>query len=539
MKTGAGLLIECLESEGVEYIFGIPGEQTIPVMEQIRKSDITFVTVRHEQGAAFMADIYSRLSDKTGVCLSTLGPGATNLATGIGNATLDNSSVVAITSQRELSDHHKDTHQFIDTTQLFESITKQTQRVKEVKMIPEQVRKAFEVANTGISGAAHIEFPSNVSSDTADKSPINSTDDQDLADGVRSYHIKQTIDTIAQSDSPVVLSGHGSLSASNEISRLVSNLAVPVTTTFMGKGCISSRSEYFAGTIGYSRDDPGMNAIRDSDLVITIGYDYIEYHPENWAADKDIIHINQSKPEIDENYNTILNLLGNVSTILRQMNSHLSERKTEKNRRTKDVRGKYIKSVENGYRENSTPPFTPQQVVHAVRKALSDRDILISDVGSHKYWFSRRYPTYKSNTFIVSNGFASMGIALPGCISASLVTDRNVVAVSGDGGFMMNMQEIETAKRLGLSPTVIILDDEEYTAISMEQSNEYQELSGSTFDNPDFVKLAESFGINGHKVTQASKITNVIQNSLHSDSMSLVSIPIDPKESYRLESQSE
>lgn len=536
-KTGAKLLVECLESEGVKYIFGLPGEQTIPVMEELRKSSIQFITVRHEQGAAFMADIYSRVSGNTGVCIATLGPGATNLVTGIGNASLDHSSVVAITSQREVSDQHKHSHQFVDTNSVFEAVTKHTEEIKRVKTIPEQVRKAFEVAEREKQGATHLEFPADVSESTVDSNPLDSSENRVSPSGVQPQNIETALGIISNSDNPVILSGQGVISqnASSELASFAETSGIPVLTSFMGKGSISHRDDRFVGTIGFSTDDFGMKAMKEADTVVTIGYDYIEFHPENWniGEDKDIIHIDTSPPEIDEFYGVEMTLIGNIARILEQFNNNTSTMFEDEY--SEELREFYMNKLDEEYSESSKPPFKPQQIVSSVRSALEDDDIAIADVGSHKYWFSRRYPTYEPGSFLVSNGFASMGVAVPGCISASLYSDSNVVAVTGDGGFMMNMQEIETAKRIGVSPTIIVLDDGEYTAISMEQTNDYDELYGSSFENPNFVELAESFGVDGYRVTDSKQLTDTIEDAISSDRISIVSVPIDANESYKLD----
>lgn len=536
-REGAKVLVECLENEGVKYVFGLPGEQTIPVMEELRKSDIDFVTVRHEQGAAFMADVYSHVSGNVGVCIATLGPGATNLVTGIGNASLDHSSVVAITSQREVIDQHKHSHQFVDTNSVFEAVTKHTEQINRAETIPEQVRKAFEVASREKKGATHLEFPADVSKEKTDKEPLDISRNRVSPSGVQPTNIKAALKIVEQSENPVIISGQGVLSeeASQNLTRFAEQSGIPVVTTFMGKGSISNRSDRFVGTIGFSSDDHAMDAVKQADTVLTIGYDYIEYHPESWnvGEDKNIIHIDTSPPEIDEFYGVEMTLIGNVARILEQF---IYENDLDfKDEYSENLRKEYLSRMNDEYEENDNPPFTPQQIVRSVREALDDEDIAIADVGSHKYWFSRRYPTYKEGTFLVSNGFASMGVALPGCISASLSSNNNVVAVTGDGGFMMNMQEIETAKRIGVSPTIVVLDDCEYTAISMEQENDYGATYGSSFENPDFVKLAESFGVQGIRVNNASDMTESIQEGMGSEELTIVSIPVDPEESYKLE----
>lgn len=538
-NTGSKILVECLENEGVDYIFGIPGEQTTPVMEELRKSEIEFVTTRHEQGAAFMADIYSRVTGDTGVCLSTLGPGATNLLTGVGNASLDHSSVVALTSQRETSDKHKHSHQLVDTNSIFDAVTKLTDEVRNAESIPEQVRKSFEVAQREKRGATHLELPLDVTLETADVNPLESSKNRVSPSGVQKSNIDAALGIVKESDNPIVLAGQSVLSqnGSNRLEAFCESSGIPAVTTFMGKGSISARHDKSVGTIGFGADDYAMEAVKQADMVITIGYDYIEFHPENWniGEEKSIIHIDSTPPEIDRHYGVEMTLIGNISRILEQMNQ--SSEKYVQDSYAENLKNQFQEKMDSEYSENQEPPFTPQQTVKAIREALSDEDILISDVGSHKYWFSRRYPTYQPGSFLVSNGFASMGVAVPGSISASLCSENNVVAVTGDGGFMMNLQEIETAKRIGVAPTIIVLDDQEYTAISMEQNDDYGELYGSSFDNPKFKDLAESFGVEGYKVEEENELLDSLLDAVQSDSLSVVSVPIDPEESYKLEQQ--
>lgn len=538
-QTGAEILVKSLENEGVEYIFGIPGEQTTPVMEELRKSDIEFVTTRHEQGAAFMADVYSRLSGNVGVCIATLGPGATNLVTGIGNASLDHSSVVAITSQRETTDQHKHSHQFVDTTKIFEAVTKLTDKIQRPETIPEQIRKSFEVASREKRGATHLELPLDVSLEKSDVETLDVSKNSVSPSGVQPRNIQKALQIIDKSENPIIIAGQGANTneGSDKLTQFADKTGVPIVTTFMGKGSISDRSDRSVGTIGYSPDDYAMDAVKKSDMVLTVGYDYIEFHPDNWniGRDKEIVHIDTTPPEIDKDYAVEMTLIGNIPRILEQMNDNSTQ--FVKDEYSRNLKSTYNEKMKKEYAENSEPPFKPQQVVRSIRSVLSDDDVLISDVGSHKYWFSRRYETYDPKSFIVSNGFASMGVALPGSVSGSLVLDSNVVAVTGDGGFLMNSQEIETAKRIGVDPTIIVLDDQEYTAISMEQNHDYGIGYGSSFENPKFKDLAQSFNVEGFSVNNSNNMNEKIKSAVQSNSVSVVSIPIDSTESYELESK--
>lgn len=537
--TGAEVLVNSLENEGVEYIFGIPGEQTIPLMDVLRSSTIEFVVTRHEQGAAFMADVYSRISGNTGVCLATLGPGATNLVTGVGNASLDHSSVVALTSQRKTTDQHKHAHQFIDTNSIFEDITKFTDQVIRPETIPEQVRKAFAMASRERQGATHLALPRDVTTAETDATPLEISGGESSPNGVQTINVESAMDILSGGDQQVIIAGQGVLSqnASAELTRFAEQTGVPVVTTFMGKGGISSRHQKSVGTIGFSSDDYAIAPVEKADTVFTIGYDYIEFHPESWnlGREKEIVHIDVVEPEIDEHYDVDLTLIGNVRRILEQLNNKAY--RVADDAYAQRVGGRVDKQLQEEYVEHDTAPFTPQQTIKCLRQAVADDSIVLSDVGAHKYWMSRRYPAYEPNSFVVSNGFASMGVALPGALAADLCTDKDVVAVNGDGGFMMNLQELETAKRLGLDATIIVLDDTEYTAITMEQNNEYKSNYGSTFENPDIPALAESFGANGYEVTDASQMQSTIEEAVTTGGPSVVNVPIDEQESYKLEAQ--
>lgn len=536
-RNGAKILVESLENENVEYIFGIPGEQTIPIMEELRKSEIEFITTRHEQGAAFMADIYSRVSGNVGVCLATLGPGASNLVTGVGNASLDHSAVVALTSQRETEDQHKHSHQFINTNSMFDSVTKLTDHVRSADTIPEQVRKAFEVADRDKKGATHLELPLDKTLEMSDVEPIDCSGSKVQPSGVQASNIEKALSIVEKSERPVIMAGYGVISgnASQELRNFVDKTNIPVVTTFMGKGSISARSNMSVGTVGFGSNDYAMNAVKKSDLVLTVGYDYIEYHPESWniGADKDIVHIDTTPPEIDGHYNVEMDIVGDISRVLDQMTQHSQSYVDDSY--SSELKNHFQEKMNEEYRENDSSPFTPQQIISEIREVLSDEDILICDVGSHKYWFSRRYPTYEPESFIVSNGFASMAVSAPGSIAASLCSDNEVVSVSGDGGLLMNIQELETASRLDLDQTLIVLNDNEYTAISMEQEKDYDEKYGISFDNPDFVSLAESFGCDGYRVDDSDEIQETLKVAIESDNVSLIDIPIDPEEAYKLE----
>ena len=535
-STGAALLIECLEAEGVEYIFGLPGEQTVPIMDEMKDSPIEFITVRHEQGAAFMADVYGRLTGRPGVCLATLGPGATNLVTGVGNAWLDSSPLVALTSQRDQDEQHKHAHQFVDTTDVFDAVTKRTDRVKMARTIPEQVRKSFDIATREAPGATHLELPEDV---TLERAPARARPlhrDETPTSGARPDDIERILEELEAADHPVILAGNGVIRAdgSDQLLALAEQTGVPVLTTFMGKGAIDGGHDLHIGTIGFNEDDYSMCGLKRADTVLVAGMDYIEYHPQHWNPDgeKTLLHVAGTQPEIDAYYEIELGLVGDVARLLEQLAARAEPIPgTDYTSRLKE----FVERETSKHADDDAFPVKPQRLVGDLRETLAPEDILISDVGAHKYWLSRLYPAREPNTFIVSNGFASMGIALPGAIAAALtVEDQQVVAAAGDGGFLMNVQELETAVRLGVDMTVVVFDDEEYAAITMEQYERYGETFGSTFENPDITALAESFGATGRSVTATDQLQETLAAAVANDGVDVVDVPIDPTEARHL-----
>lgn len=533
--NAAELFVDCLEAEEVEYVFGLPGEQSIDVMDALSRSDIEFVVTRHEQGAAFMADVYGRLTGDAGVCLATLGPGATNLATGVTDANLDSAPLVAITSQRDREDIHKNAHQYIDVVSTFEQLTTWNESIQIPESVPEIVRKAFDRAETERSGATHIELPRDVGLEETDAEPLP-TNDSRHRNQPSVETLDEAVEKIEDADHPLIIAGNGVIrsGASEELRAFAEQTGIHILTTFMGKGTVSADDELHLGTVGLQERDYVMCGIEAADLIITIGKDYIEYAPENWnqGKDADIIHIGATPPEIDAYYVTALDLVGDVKATLEALN----DREIPKNTSTYSTRLKeYIKDEFNKYADDDSFPMKPQRIVHDLRHSLAEDDILLTDVGAHKFWLSRLYPAYEPNTFIVSNGFASMGIALPGGIAATLAKpDRNVVAVCGDGGFLMNVQELETATRLNRDLVIVVFDDEQYAAITWDQLDEYGETYGSTFDNPDFVQLVESFGATGHRIEAAEALQPTLEDAIAAGGVHVIDVPVDPEENMKL-----
>jgi acetolactate synthase-1/2/3 large subunit len=524
------LLVKCLENEGVEYIFGIPGEETLDLMESLRTSTIQFVLTRHEQAAAFMADAYGRLTGKAGVCMATLGPGATNLLTGIGDAYLDASPVVAITGQADLKRIHKESHQYINIVEMCESVTKWNGRIETPEVIPEMVRKAFKLAESEKPGPTHLELPENIAAMTTDAlyaamiPPIrarrSSPDRQSL---------RKAADLIESAKFPVILAGHGVVrkSANAQLQQFAELLSVPVVTTFMGKGAVSARSSSCIGSLGLSNDRQIEDVFSRADLIIAVGYGLVEYAPKNWnpKLNKPIVHIDFTSSEVDLHYVPEVEIVSDIRESLELLEGMLSTNK--KTRAAIDLHTAFHEDFERIGAEK-TWPVRPPQVLYGIRKVLGDSDILISDVGTCKFWAAKFYPVYDNNTFILSNGFASMGFSLPAAMVAKLVHPGcNVVALSGDGGFLMNLQDLETAVRMKLNIVVVIFNDNSYNLIKWKSMKKFGTSFGVDFTNPDFIKIAEGFGAVGMRLTAPGDFESMLRDAVAREAPVIIDVPID------------
>jgi acetolactate synthase-1/2/3 large subunit len=549
-RTAAHLLVDCLAAEGCEYVFSVPGEETMDILDALSNHRIVrHITTRHEQGAAFMADVYGRLTGRAAVAMGTLGPGATNLVTGIADAYLDRAPMVAITGQASSDKLHKEAHQVVDIVQMFEPVTKWNTRVERVEAIPEIVSKAFRVATLEKPGPTHVELPENLAAMAVD-------DDLAPLTPVRTYFpeptdeaIAHAADLIAASERPLVLAGNGILRrrAAAELRAFARGLHVPVAVTFMGKGAIDDRSHLSLMAVGLQARDHVMSGFDRADLVICVGYDLVEYAPARWNPDgrKRIVHIDTQPAETDAQYRPEVELIGDIDGTLRRLLTAVQPRgisgrdagERHAARETlvhADLRNALLADLAAGAASDAMP-ITPQRAIADLRSALGPDDIVVSDVGAHKVWVARLYQTYEPNTVIISNGFAAMGISVPGAIAAKLVhPDRKVVALCGDGGFLMNSQELETAKRIGANVTVVVWRDDGYGLIDWKQRNEFGRPFGVEFGNPDFVAYAESFGIAGFRPSSAEDLAATYRRALDVEGPALVEIPIDYRENLRL-----
>jgi acetolactate synthase I/II/III large subunit len=539
-QKATDLLVRCLENEGVRYIFGVPGEENLDFMDSLAGSDqITFVTTRHEQGAAFMANVYGRLSSYPGVCLATLGPGATNLVTGVADAQLDRAPLVAITGQAAREGAFKESHQYIDVIALFRPITKWNARVEEPGAIPEIVRKGFRLARLEKPGSTHIELPEDVAAEMVDGEPMPVR--RTTYPEARPESVQRAAELLRQARRPVLLAGNGIIrreasghEAAVRLASLTGRLGIPVVPTFMGKGALDYRESCAQPAVGL-RTQGNLAALAEADLVLAVGYDLVEWAPKIWnaAKAKTIVHVDSTAAEIDAYYLPAAEVVGEIGESLRSLEEACGEV------RVPDwldgrARQSALDELER-HRDDQRFPLAPQRVVADLRAALADDDILISDVGAHKLWLATLFPAARPNTVIIANGLASMGIALPGAVAAKLVhPTRRVVAVSGDGGFLMNSQELETAKRLRTALVSLVWTDGRYGVIELNQRRRFGRTFGVEFGNPDLVTYAAAFGLPGFRVERAEDLLPTLRRALDLREPSVVEVPVDPEVNLQL-----
>ncbi|RTZ58171.1 MAG: acetolactate synthase large subunit [Gammaproteobacteria bacterium] len=534
-KSASQLFIDCLENEGVEYIFGIPGEENLDVMDALLDSKIRFVTTRHEQGAAFMADVYGRLTGKAGVCLATLGPGATNLITGFADANMDRSPIVGIAGQGSTVRMHKESHQILDLVNLFQPISKYAAEIVEPDIVPEVVRKAFKDAQAEKPGGSFISFPENIA-----HSPVSDAEKPLKAQSPTTSHpppekIAQAAGIISAARYPIIMAGNGVVRAraADALTRFAEALNIPVTQTFMAKGCIPFSHPLSLGSVGLQAHDYVACGFDRADVVICVGFDMVEYHPKLWHPnrDKKIIHIDQTYAEVDAHYVLECGVIGDIAEALEQIAKQAQPHPGEPTRGLREA----INQELLDFADDASFPLKPQRILSDTRKVMAKDDILISDVGAHKMWIARLYRCEKPNTCIISNGFASMGIGVPGALAAKLVhPEKRILTITGDAGFMMNSQEIETALRVGAAFVVMIWRDNEYGLIKWHQQRRFERTGFVDFTNPDFVKYAESFGAKGYRVESADALIPTLEQAFASNTVAVVEVPVDYSENMKL-----
>ena len=535
-RNTADLLVECLIEEGVEYIFGIPGEENLALMNAIYDSPIKFITVRHEQGAAFMADVYGRLTGKAGVCLSTLGPGATNLITGVADAYSDGAPLVAITGQVGTERMHITSHQFLDLTKMFEPITKRTKMVVRPDTIGEIVRLAFKYAESEKPGATHIDLPVNIA-----KMPVPKNE-KPLKKKIapKEYAELDTVQDAAglifQAKNPVILAGSGVVRghAAQALTEFAMKLKIPVINTMMAKGVIPLDNKYSMWTVGIPQKDYQNKILEEADLVVAVGYDIVEYAPAKWNPEGkvQIIHVDMRPAHINKLYQPEVEVVGDISDSLLQIGRRTARHQEPE--KALEIKARMVAEHES-YAGDASFPMKPQRILQDVRKVMGKDDIVISDVGAHKMWIARHYQCYEPNTCIISNGFATMGISVPGAIGARLVyPDKKILAICGDGGFMMNCQEFETALRAKTPFVTLIFNDSSYGLIKWKQMDQYHKNCYVDFTNPDFVKFAESMGAIGYRIEKAEDLVPTLEKAFQQKVPVIIDCPVDYSENTKL-----
>lgn len=530
------LLVKCLEEEGIEYIFGVPGEENADFMISLEKSSkIKFILTRHEQGAAFMAEIYGRLTGNPAGCLGTLGPGATNLITGVADSNMDRAPMLVLTGQGSTDRLHKESHQIMDVVSMFKPVTKWATTVLNADTIPEIVRKAVRIARTEKPGAALIELPEDIAALETEAMPMKprrfrrSVPDEKIVD--------QAFAMLKEAKRPIIIAGNGCIRkrASKQLRMLCEKTGIGVVSTFMAKGCVDMDADYCLYTVGLGSKDRVSLAIDDADLIITLGFDMVEYHPNLWNpnGNKRIIHADFLAAEIDEHYHPEIELIGDLAHALWMLNERVDASGdfnfdlSEQRQCREEMAADFAE-----YKDDETDgSIRPQKALWDTREVMGPSDILLSDVGAHKMWIARHYQCHEPNTCLIPNGFCSMGFALPGAIAASIVhPDRRILGIAGDAGFLMNVQEMETAARIDSNIVMMVWEDHEYGLIAWKQETHFGHHTELSFGNPDWLKLADSFGWNGHFVQKSTDLVSTLDLAFNESGPSLVVIPIDYRE---------
>ncbi|MBR9814840.1 acetolactate synthase large subunit [bacterium] len=539
MKT-SDLLVKCLENEGIEYIFGVPGEENADFMMSLENSSIRFVLTRHEQGAAFMAEVYGRLTGNPAGCLGTLGPGATNLLTGVADANMDRAPLLCLTGQGSTRRAHKESHQIMDVVGMFAPVTKWSVQITEPDSVPEIVRKAVRTARREKPGAVLIELPENIAKEAADEAPIP----------VRRFRravpadkiVDQAWDLLKAAKSPVIIAGNGAIRrrASNMLREFCEQTGVGVMCTFMGKGAVDMDADYSLYTIGLGQRDHIVDVLEQADLVITLGYDMVEYPPAKWNLGGDqskVIHIDFEPAEIDRDYDPDVEIVGDLAHSMWMINQRMQRDGVPKYDLDlqRNVRARMQAEFEEHANDDTEGLIRPQKAIWDVRQAMGPHDVVLSGVGAHKMWTARYYQCHEPNTCLIPNGFCSMGMPLPGVIAAHLVNpERKVLGIAGDGDFMMNVQEMETAARLNADVNMLVWVDGGYGLIAWKQSDEFKRHTDLAFGNPDWLGLAEAYGWHGQFVENARDLKGALDSALAHKGPSLIAIPIDYRENQLL-----
>ncbi|MDF1778322.1 MAG: acetolactate synthase large subunit [Rhizobiaceae bacterium] len=529
------LLVRALEREGVQYVFGVPGEENLDFLESLRTSGIKLILTRHEQGAAFMAATYGRLTGKAGVCLATLGPGATNFATPAAYAHLGGFPLIMITGQKPIKKSKQGLFQIIDIVNLFDPICKMSKQIVHGDTIPALVREAFRTAEEERPGAVLLELPEDIAEERCTAQVIEPhqryyavADDAVLSDAV---------DLIKKAKMPLILIGAGAnrKNVRSAISDFVHSTRIPFFVTQMGKGVVDERSELFLGTAALSDGDYLHCAIDRADLIINIGHDVVEKPPFFMeAGGKKVIHVNYKSAQVDQVYFPQVEVVGDLAASIVRLQYKLGTDLRFDLSYFETVRQEVESHIGEGV-DDPRFPVTPQRFVADTRRVMGDKDIIALDNGIYKIWYARNYKAYEPNTVLLDNALATMGAGLPSAMAAAFLNpDRRVMAICGDGGFMMNSQEVETAVRLNLNLVILVLNDGSYGMIRWKQAAAGLADWGLEFNNPDFVKYAESYGATGHRVEATVDLVPVFEKAFEAGGVHLIDLPVDYSENQKV-----
>ena len=537
MSKAAELMVKCLENEEVSVVFGLPGEENIRFVQALASSSIRYVLTRHEQAAAFMAEMYGRVTGRAAVVSATLGPGAINMQLGVADATTNSTPMVAISAQVGQDRQYKESHQYVDLVSMFAPITRWAAGVPTSRAIPEMFRKAFKLAEAERPAAVYLAVPEHIDADETDYDLTPLPRNVVRADAPAARQVERAVEILRSAKRPVVLAGHGAARghATEALVRFSEEFGIPVANTFHGKGVMPDDHPNAIGTLGFMRHDYVNFGFDHADVVIAVGYELQEFDPVriNPQADKRIIHVHRFPAEVDAHYPVDVGIIGDISASLDALRAALEGHAFAPE---PEVPGSGLLAEEFARgQQDSRYPLAPARVVADTREALRRSDIVLVDTGATKMWMARLYPTYEPNTCLISNGLSTMSFALPGALGVKLARpESKVLAVVGDGAFLMNSQEIETAVRERIPLVVLIWEDGGYGLIEWKMDLELGQSYYVKFGNPDIVTYAESFGAKGYRISHAEELLPTLRAALADDGVSLICCPVDYSENLRL-----
>ncbi len=535
MAKASDIVVQCLESEGVEYVFGIPGEENLDLLESLRKSQIRLVLTRHEQSAGFMAATYGRLTGRAGVSLSTLGPGATNLATAGAYAYLGGMPMLMITGQKPIKKSKQGRFQIIDVCSMMAPVTKYTHQLASADNIPSRMREAFRLAEAEKPGAVHLELPEDIAAEQTDSLPIA----RSLSRQPQAEHsaINAAVDKLRKARSPILVIGAGANRkiTTEALKHLIDSTGIPFVTTQLGKGVVDERHPYFVGNAALSTGDFVHRALDAADLIVNVGHDLSEKPPFLMVRGiTEVIHIDFRAAEVDALYFPQIEVTGDIADAVWRISDALNGTVQWNFTRLLAIREANEVQIAEGA-DDCRYPVYPQRLVADIRRAMPSEGIVALDNGIYKIWFARNYKAHKPNTVLLDNSLATMGAGLPSAMTAHLVyPDRPVIAVCGDGGFMMNSQELETALRLNMHITVLILRDDGYGMIRWKQTRMGYAEFGVSYTNPDFVKYAEAYGASGYRVESAGALLPLLEHCIRTPGVHVIDCPVDYSENDQI-----